>query len=417
MHEAFACPDCGTAVEIQGLAPGRQVHCEFCHRLLEVPYFRRVDDPGWKRRRYRRPWWVIWAWSALGLVGFAIVVIAGARFVDREKRASLTRSIDQLVAAAKAHEQDGNTDQAVVDLDTAIQLGSQASGEHSELLVRLQSRRHDLSRRSVLEVMTRLQTSANRPFPLGDWLNLQARAGSDPDLASLQNEVETTFRKNLEQNVEAHLATARSAAESGNSVLAWDRCETLAPLAAHLPEPDRGRLLAAAGQLILGIVLQHGVVVNPPQGHFVAGSMARYNSEMIPVLNKMLKTKGYLPQPSKSAWRDHWSRAPYRLSLEVNEQHEGNYLASENRLTRIDARLKLLKNGIEIWNTTPTARTKVPLPNLPAYYSARAALSTARVEEFERLLYDSARSQIDEKFVFALSHMPECVQAGSSRHQ
>jgi len=26
---------------------------------------------------------------------------------------------------------------------------------------------------------------------------------------------------------------------------------------------------------------------------------------------------------------------------------------------------------------------------------------------FERLLYDNARSQIDEKFAFALSHMPE----------
>ena len=33
---------------------------------------------------------------------------------------------------------------------------------------------------------------------------------------------------------------------------------------------------------------------------------------------------------------------------------------------------------------------------------------------FERLLYDNARSQIDEKFAFALSHMPECGQAAPS---
>ena len=54
------------------------------------------------------------------------------------------------------------------------------------------------------------------------------------------------------------------------------------------------------------------------------------------------------------------------------------------------------------------------MPNLPGYFSARVALSPARIEEFEHLLHDNARSQIDEKFTFALSHMPECGQAGPS---
>jgi hypothetical protein len=54
------------------------------------------------------------------------------------------------------------------------------------------------------------------------------------------------------------------------------------------------------------------------------------------------------------------------------------------------------------------------LPNLPGYFSARVALSPARIEEFERLLYDNARGQIDEKFTFALNHMPEFGQAGPS---
>ena len=49
------------------------------------------------------------------------------------------------------------------------------------------------------------------------------------------------------------------------------------------------------------------------------------------------------------------------------------------------------------------------------YFSARVALSPARIEEFERLLYDNARSQIDEKLTFALSHMPECGQPAPSR--
>ncbi len=152
----------------------------------------------------------------------------------------------------------------------------------------------------------------------------------------------------------------------------------------------------------------------PRHGHFLTGSMARYNAHVIPALVKGLKAKGYLPQPDASPWRDRWARAPYRFSLEVNEQLEGNYMASENRLTRIDTHLKLIKNGVEIWTTTPTARTKVPLPNLPGFFSARVALSPARIEEFERLLYDNARSQIDEKFTFALNHMPECGQAAPS---
>ena len=88
-----------------------------------------------------------------------------------------------------------------------------------------------------------------------------------------------------------------------------------------------------------------------------------------------------------------------------------NYLASENRLTRIDAHLKLFYRGYGDLETTPTARTKVPLPGLPGYFSARVALSSAQIEEFERLLCDNVRSQIDEKFAFALSLMPECGQA------
>jgi hypothetical protein len=89
MDEAFACPDCGTTVEIKGLAPGRQVRCGFCHRLLEVPYLPRVAEPSWKRRRFEQPWWVRWAWSGLGLLGFLILVIAAVRFLDRQSHIAL----------------------------------------------------------------------------------------------------------------------------------------------------------------------------------------------------------------------------------------------------------------------------------------------------------------------------------------
>ena len=53
----------------------------------------------------------------------------------------------------------------------------------------------------------------------------------------------------------------------------------------------------------------------------------------------------------------------------------------------------------------------VPLPNLPAYFSARIAMSSTRIDEIERLLYDNTAGMIDEKLTFALRNMPECVPA------
>ncbi len=415
MDEAFACPDCGTTVEIKGLAPGRQVRCGFCHRLLEVPYLPRAAESGWKRRRFERPWWVRWAWSVLGLLGALVVVIATARFLDRQSHIALDRSIQRLIASSHDKEKAGAWDPAVVELDSAINLCALDSGKHKELLGQLRTRRQALARRGALDVLERLRQNENRPFPLGDWLNLQARVATDPDLAPLRDEVAAKLETQLKHCVEADLVAARNAAELGNAVTAFDHCETMAPLVERLPEPVRGRLRGEASTIVTALVDRHGVLVEPLRGHFLTDSLARYNAQMIPTLIKSLKAKGYLPQPDASPWSDRWSRAPYRLSLEVNELREGNYMASENRLTRIDTHLKLIKNGVEIWNTTPTARTKVPLPNLPGYFSARVALSPARIEEFERLLYDNARGQIDDKLSFALSHMPACVLAASTK--
>ena len=67
MDGSFACPECGSSVEVTGLAPGRQVRCGFCNRLLEVPFLPRAADAPWKRRRFARPKWFIWACAALAV--------------------------------------------------------------------------------------------------------------------------------------------------------------------------------------------------------------------------------------------------------------------------------------------------------------------------------------------------------------
>ena len=71
--------------------------------------------------------------------------------------------------------------------------------------------------------------------------------------------------------------------------------------------------------------------------------------------------------------------------------------------------------GKEIWHTTSTARTTVPLPNLPAYFAARVAMSTTRDQEIERLLYDNARGMINDKLSFALKNMLDTADSDRGR--
>jgi len=129
---------------------------------------------------------------------------------------------------------------------------------------------------------------------------------------------------------------------------------------------------------------------------------------MRPVLAAALEAKAYLPNRESSPWSKLWEHALYHMRLDVSEIQEGSYLSSQNRLTRIEVALTLTSRGEVIFRTTPTARSKVPLPNLPAYLASRAAISTKRSEEFEHLLYISARDQVDERFRISLSSMPAC---------
>jgi hypothetical protein len=249
-----------------------------------------------------------------------------------------------------------------------------------------------------------------RPFPLGEWLNLQARTTADADLTPLKSEVRARFQQKLSQMIEADLGEARAALESGAAAQAFDKCDALTQLLANLPPQSQVPLRHQAEQIVAQIIDRHGLFIEPPRGTFLRGSESNYNTTMIPALIKAVRAKGYLPQPNSSAWADRWSQAPFRLTLYLKELLEGNYMASENRLTRIDAQLSLYHKGKEIWKTTPTARTAVPLPSLPAYLSSRLALSPARIEEFEHLLYVNARHSIDDKFAFFLSHIPPCGQ-------
>jgi hypothetical protein len=411
MDEVFSCPDCGTTVQVSGIAPGRQIRCGFCQRLLEVPYLPRVADPRWRRRRFGRPWWVPWAWTALGALAAAIVLVAAVRILQHQQRDALVRSIQRLTDSSELAAREGNLSKALLDLDTAINRCTEDVSSCAAQLERLRAKRHDLAIRDGQSVLDQLKQHDPESFRLGEWLNLRARAAADGDLVPLQPQVEASFQDRLRQRIESDLTTARGLFEAGKPLEAFERCDVLQPFWGHLPPADSQRLHKEAEAIVARIVQRNGAVIDPPLGHFLFGTAAKYNATMVPALAKALQVKGYVPSPGASTWADRWSRAPYHLALQLTERLEGNYMASENRLTRINAHLRLLHHGQQYWETTPTARTTVPLPSLPAYLSTRLALSRDRIEEFERMLYEDARGQIDGKLAFALNNMPAWAQA------
>jgi hypothetical protein len=240
-----------------------------------------------------------------------------------------------------------------------------------------------------------------------------ARADRDPDLSSLTASINQQFQTALGHAVEKNLAAARLAAATGSVVSALDTCEKIASLLVHAAADQPSTVRSATHDLVVGLVASRGVMLEQPRGEYVFGSQT-YVDRMLPLLKKALESKGFLPYRESSYWRNEWSHAPYQLNLDVTEQLEGSYLSSANRLTRIEARLTISSRGTDGWHwqTNPTARSTVPLPNLPAYLSSRVAMSRERSDEMEHLLYDNARGQIVDKFAHVLANMPPCPTAG-----
>ncbi len=413
MDGSFACPECGSEVEVAGLAPGRQVRCGFCHRLLEVPYLPRVSAGTWKRRRFGHLKWVRWAWVALGATVVVALGFVAIRFVGRQYHSIRERSIHELVASSRDHEADGRLNQALVELDAAIEM-ARGSGETVGFAMD-EERRHraELARREVEGVLDALARPGSRPsYPLGDWLNLVARAGKDPDLEPLKPRVESTFRESLRKQAASELDTAGLESDAGRVAASLRACDRVAKLLPHMAADGEAITRRDAETLVTRLVEGHGVALETPRFELVIGSYESYRTQLVPILLDGLEAKGYLPYRESSPWKAAWRRAKYLLRLEVIEKFQGTYLSSENRLTRIEARLGLTKpsSGELVWQTMPTARTTVPLPGLPAYVSSQAALSSERSPKFERLLYDNARGQIDEKVGQNLASMPACCR-------
>jgi hypothetical protein len=406
MDGSFACPECGAQVEVQGLAPGRQVRCGFCERLLEVPFLPRAAHARWKRRRFGRPKWVPWAWAALGIFMISILVAGAVGLFGRVRHSVEQGSIHRLVRSSVRHEGAGELSEALNDLDTALELARTAHPPDVELLNRERSRRRDLARRDAEAVLGGLRVRDSDSFPLGEWLDLLARCERDGDLASSLPAMKREFAAHLRKRLETDLSAAERVFAAGEAATALDACERVAKLLTWLPDAEQSVCSARTENLATRLISRYGVTIDSPQGRFILGSQKSYLDGMLPVVVTALEQKGYLPYRKASPWRELWRHAPYQMRLELSEQFEGNYLASENRLTRIEAHLTLSARGKVAWQTRPTALSTVPLPNLSAFAASRLASSAVRSEEIEQILHRDAREQINGKVGFAVRNMP-----------
>ncbi len=338
------------------------------------------------------------------------VITAGIRFAKRQYLSAREASIQNLIAESREHEADGRLNEALVALDAALDMMRRSGRTVQPSLDEERHHRADLARREFQGALDQLARATHGEYPLGRWLSLIDRSRKDPDLAALKAKALEEFRRGLRHRAATDLEAARRDADAERVVASLRACDRIAKLLPHLPPEDEAAVRRETETLAVRLVETHGVGIETSKGDFVFGSYQDYLARLLPMLLKGLEDKGYLPYRDASPWRSAWQKAPYHLRLEVSESQVGNYLSSQNRLSRIEAHLILTTPRKVVWETRPTAQTKVPLPGQTAYHSSRLAVSPARIEEFERLLYEDARAQIDEKFGQALTFMPACCE-------
>lgn len=405
MDGEFACPECGKTVKAPPPGgPGRQARCEFCGRLLEVPFLPRAESDS-KRSRKGPPRWVPWAWWGISIAAVCLVALGGVQVVLRGERAGRVRSIETLIAESRASEADGRVDEALLKLDQALELLPAVKGRIAEDPESVREWRRSLARRDANDALRSLEERGGSNATLGEWLNLVARSGADRDLAPLRQEVEGRFQEALRHWIDREEAALKSEAEAGRPRSALDHGASAIEAAAQLPPSEQAKELERIDSMVVPLIERWGVAISFPAVESGDDS-SDYAATMKPEMIQALEAKGYLPPTRASRWDDLWARAPFRLSLAIREHREGSYLDTQNRLTRVEAQLALSRRGREIWRTTPNARTSVPARGLSSFVSSRLALSPDRSPEVENILRDDARRQIAAKVQTALKSIP-----------
>lgn len=409
MVAAFACPECGAELELTGLTPGREVQCAFCETWVEVPYLPRAASL--RRKRFGpQGFWdnTLFVAGAAGL-GILILSLLTWLLIRTKARADHEREVGTLLESAESAANSGRFDVALFETEAALARMRSFEEKPTERIREVERRRNDISKR---EVQSRLQTLRDLPpaSAVGACLTLQERSRIDPALKELSHAIHEALEASRLRLALDELVRGRGLLKASKPAEAFEVGDSVAKLVELLPRGERAAIRERSEALLRDVVAAFGVVPFALQGQYTLGSMERYQAALLAMSVEALKRKGYFPPPPKTTRRDLWDAvAPFQMRLIVRESQTGFYLQSHDRVSLIELQASLVRSGRDLWVSLIVGRTRVPLPNLPAYLASRLAVSDRRDPEVERRLYDDALDQIRDQFGPKLRGLPPCV--------
>jgi hypothetical protein len=374
---------------------------------VEVPFFPR--GAGWKRDhppRDHAPWESKLLRGAILFAAIVLVGLMAGRMIDGRVRSGKERVLAELVASADEAFAARRYDVALREIEGAVAQARTFESEGSERLADLLKRRDETSLREAEARLSAVE-SLDPDRAVGESLTLHARAARDPALAPLADAIDARLDESRRRQARVDLDLARKELDAGRDSEAFAAAERLHARAEKLPEPDAGKFRDDARAVLEAAVGRSGVALPPVTGKFAAGSAEGYTMALERPRVESLRSRGYLPQPRKSAWASLWDeKAPYREAIQVAETQDAYYLQSKNRTTQVDGTFELFHGDRSAWRTRVVARTRVPLPDLPAYLAGHLGTAGRRDPEVERRLQHDALAQFVEQSARNLRGLP-----------
>ena len=391
MAGMFACPECGQPLKVDGLSPGRHVLCDYCSTWVEVPYLPRAlpRDRGRGVKRGASAWnspllkvAIAFAVLALGLL-ILVKSFVGRVKSDREK------VLTELITSAKEAATDRRHDVALREIESAMaqarSMGLEGSDRFDDLITeRNRIALNELSDR--LDALDRLDPDT----AVGEARTLAEKIDKNKALDSLSGRVDTALNAALGRRAQSDLKLARTALDLERDNDAVASALRLHEHAGDLGGPDGTRFQDEAMTILETAVARSGVAMPVPSGRFAVGSADTYARLLEKPIFEPLKARGFVPEPPGSIWSRVWrDKARFALLIQVNETQDDLYLQSNNRNTQIDATFEMFKEDRAIWKNRVVAKTREPLPDLPAGIAGHLAVAK-RNPETERRLHDDA---------------------------
>ncbi len=413
MAGTFACPECGAEIEPEGTTPGRLVRCPGCSTRVEVPFLpRAATTRRFRTRPNRARRWIARAWIGLAVLALVIALIGGGRWVLARGRRSIEARLAQIVASADEAERAGRLDRALSEIEAALRL--EPKGDDASAREALRRRRDDLSRR---EAEMRLASAAtlDPARAVGEVLTLRERARTDPALAGLVDRIDARLEVERLRRAEADLADARRQFEARQADTALAACLRARASAEALERADQaGPILAETRSLVSRIAAGSGVVVEPPRARLRIGTTEAYRARVVEPLAEALRKKGYAVRPDDPEWGPLWdASAPHRFTLDISESQDGLFMASQNRVSRIEVKFELTTRGRPTWTAQFTARNHPDMLHLGVHQAGRLGTNARRNPDDERILYDDAFERLVAQFAARLRTIPEAPAAPS----